>query len=132
MIDLNKKQLNIVVAIVAVFVFGIWDFYIVPSRQKKQEYKGVITETHKSRKWFRGRRNRMTSAGHRNYKYYWRIKTDDGDTIDAEVLFTQWKKGKEGMPVKKMKGIRWPIINTREAFEKMQDDQRALDMVFGK
>ena len=131
MIDLNKKQINIVVAIVAVFVFGIWDFYIVPSRQKGQEYTGTITETHKSRKWFRGRGSRMTGNQYRNFTYYWRIKTDDGDTIDAEVPFHSWNRGKAGTPVKKMKGYRWPVVNTREAEEARKNKKKALDMVFG-
>lgn len=132
MTNLSKKQVNLIVAVAAFLLFGIWDFVIVPARQKSRVYTGNITETYKKRKWWKGANDPFGGSRYRNYTYYWRIECDDGDEISAEVPFYQWKDGKDGLPVKKIKGHRWPQINTREAVRTREDTQKALDFVFGK
>ncbi|HPQ40214.1 MAG TPA: hypothetical protein PLV45_07545 [bacterium] len=132
MASVSKKQINLIVAVVAVVIFGTWDFFIVPARQKSQVYRGTIAETYKKRKWWRGADDPFGGSKYRNYTYYWRIECDHGDDVAAEVPFHQWKDGEEGLPVKKVKGQRWPLIDTREAAEARQDRQKALDFVFGK
>lgn len=108
-----NNRMKIALMIFVSLAFGTWEFLIVPACQKNQEYSGVIIHSSKSRKWFRGRRS-VLERQYKKYNYYWKIRCDDGDSIKVRVPFHQWRHGQEGMPVKKEKGIRWPVVNNRE------------------
>jgi len=131
MTSLSKKQVNVIVAVAAVVIFGLWELVIVPSNQKGDVYEGTIVETYKKRKWWRLMDDPMDTARYRNFYYFWRVETADGEEISAEVPWFKWKKGESGDPVKKIKGERWPVINTEEAAAARKDKHKALDMIFG-
>jgi len=128
----SNKTVNIVIAIVFTVIYGSWVFWIKPTKEKSQEYTGEIIEVYKKAKWMRMTKGITDPAQYRNYRYYWSIRNESGSIHSAEVPWRLWKSGKEGLPVLKTKGQRYPQINTPDATRKRESDQKAREMVFGK
>ncbi len=115
-----------------VVVAGVlgWEFGIKPTLAKRQAYDGTILEKVKDWNWLSfGRRH---SRGHRRWDYSWRIECSDGQEREIEVPYHLWRRAKQGDPIRKLEGERWPQIDTAQARQRQEDRQKVFDVMEGK
>lgn len=108
---LIEHKRYLVISIAVLIVYLIWDFGIRPSRQLYLECTGVITSTYKSRSWIRPNEGVLTGDPDYRNRFFWRIKTDTGKTVNLEVNRKKWSRGQPGMRITKRKGHREPILS---------------------
>ena len=120
---------RIVVTIGAIGVFLRWEFGIKAPLAKRQAWEGTLVETQQSRRWWKGLKHSFDSE-HEYYNYYWVVKCTDGKTRTAEVPWGFSTIVKPGDPILKVKGKRWPELNTLQAIRDREIKQEVLDTVF--
>ncbi len=128
----RSRPIQVALIIGAILIVSVWELGIVPAMEKGKTYTGDIVDLSKHRKWWKGFKKPMSSSGYRYYNYTWVIACDNGDEIEVEIPHFKWKKGEAGLPVKKVKGQRYPVVDTQAAEAQRHDSKKALDMVFGK
>ncbi len=121
---LGRRSIGALVVVAVVGAVLIWEFGIKAGQAKSTAWKGVITETYKTRRWWRGFR-KLNEQAYRYYAYYWMIETNDGLSLSVRVPWHLWKQGKNGNPVQKIKGERWPRLATPQA-ERARDVKQQL------
>ena len=102
----------LIIAAISAAMIG-WHFWLVPARERQQEYSGVIVEVSRSAKLLRASEPGTHRRRH-DYNHYWHLRLDDGTLKDVLMPHTQWRHGEEGAPVIKRAGERWPVINTEQ------------------
>jgi hypothetical protein len=118
---INSRAMRIVIVLVVIVGFGVWEFGIKAPEQRAEQYTGTISETYRSRDWLRGLRS-PSEPEYRYYDYYWTIQTDDGDEITVEVPNTTWSNGEAGKAVVKVEGNRYPQL--KQHAEQQQEVER--------
>jgi len=124
--SLQSQLLRGAVVLVLILAALGWEFGIKASRTKAQVWEGVITRTYKQRDWLRGLR-KFNKPAYYYYDYYWEVKCADGRVRKAEVPHGTWQSGKAGLPVKKIAGRRYPVIDTPEAEQQRAIKQQVID-----
>ncbi len=125
----NKPALTLL-TVAAAAVIAAWIFFIEPAIHRSREYEGRITETSQSRRW--GRTEYAYRHNPSDYNHYWHIERDDGILIKVSVQYRLWKEGEAGLRVKKVRGEKWPVIDTPEYREMQEERGQIREMIFGK
>ncbi len=124
----------LVQAILALLILGAvlgLKFAIMASIAERQAWEGKITDTYKKRDWLRGLKKwRDMRREYLYYDYYWEVKCADGQTRQVEVPHHSWGKADVGDPVRKVRGERWPRLETTEAEQEREMKQRVLRSLF--
>ncbi|MFO7976532.1 MAG: hypothetical protein R6V12_18075 [Candidatus Hydrogenedentota bacterium] len=124
---MKKQLLSAATIILAIVLFVGYEFGYKATRAKNQEWEGQIAQKTRKRLWRKGFKKPLEGAQHRYYDHFWNVQCKDGTSIEIEVPYTLWNRSNVGDPVRKIKGDRWPFIDTPEATEQ----RRLSDQVIG-
>jgi hypothetical protein len=125
---LGRRSIGALIAVAVVGTVLVWEFGIKAHRAKSEAWEGVITDTYRTRRWWRGFR-RWDKPAYRYYNYYWVVETDNGLSLPVEVPWHLWKQGESGNPVRKIRGERWPRLATPQAERDREVKQQVLDTI---
>ncbi|HEO70453.1 MAG TPA: hypothetical protein ENN80_04265 [Candidatus Hydrogenedentes bacterium] len=122
----KSKALGAITVVGALAAFVGWEFVVKANIEKGRAYRGVIEETYRKRAWLRSRRTQGFTR-QPSYDYYWKVRCDDGEVRNIELPHGRWNEGQVGDPVVKVKGERWPYVDTEEAAELRALRREVLD-----
>lgn len=126
-----SKGTATVTTIFVIVLAVTWELGVVSHVAKQKEFSGTLTEKYRKRLWWKGIKKPMR-AEHHYYDYFWVVTDDDGKEHDVEVLWHSWKRPKEGTPIKKELGERWPEIDTEVEQKAREEKSKAMEMLKDK
>ena len=127
---MKKQLLSGATIILAIVVFAGYEFGYKAARARNQEYEGQIAQKIRKRLWWKGFKRPLEGGQYRYYDHFWQVQCDDGAAIEVEVSHALWNRSNIGDPVRKIRGDRWPFIDTPEAAQHRQmSDQIIGDVI---
>jgi hypothetical protein len=106
--------IRILIVIVAIGGWIIWEFGVKASMAKSQAWEGTLKETLKERRWLSGLK-KPSKPDYLYYNYYWVVTCSDGQTRTVQVPSHLTTNARTGDPIRKVLGKRWPELATMEA-----------------
>jgi len=99
--------------------FALWEFGIKGPRMEAEAYSGTVVEKSRSRNWWRGLRQPGEPA-YRYYTYSLTLRLESGGTREVKVPHSLYTRANPGDAIRKLKGERWPKLDTAAAREGWQ------------